>query len=55
MMMRMTWGKLHQGTWGAYEQAYNDIVVAKSRAMQGLQGCWLAQEVRDPDDGPLPQ
>ena len=37
MMMQMTWGKLHQETWSVYAQAYNDIVVAKSRAMQGLQ------------------
>ena len=55
MIMRMTWGKLHQGIWSAYAQAYNDIVVAKSRAMQGLQGRWLAEDVRDPDDAPLPQ
>jgi hypothetical protein len=55
MMMRMTWGTLHQETWSVYAQAYNAIVVAKSWAMQGLQGRWLAPDGRDPADAPLPQ
>jgi heme-degrading monooxygenase HmoA len=51
MIMRITWGKLHPGTWSAYEQAYNATVVAKSTNIKGLRGRWLAQDVQDPDAG----
>ena len=51
MIMRITRGKLHPGTWSKYEQAYKDTVVAKSRAIKGLQGRWLAQDVNDADAG----
>jgi len=51
MIMRITWGKLHPGTWSEYEQAYNATVVAKSTNMKGLRGRWLAQDVQDHDAG----
>ena len=33
MIMRLTWGKMHPGTWHEYEQAYNATVVAKTKAL----------------------
>ena len=44
MIMRITWGKLHPGTWSEYEQTYNATVVAKSTNIKGLRGRWLAQD-----------
>jgi hypothetical protein len=49
MIMRMTWGKLRAGTWNEYEQAYKATVAGK--AVPGLRGRWLAQDVHDPDGG----
>jgi hypothetical protein len=31
MIMRITWGKVHPGRWGEYEQAYKATVVARSK------------------------
>ena len=49
MIMRITWGKLRAGTWQEYEQAYHEMVAGK--AVPGLRGRWLAQDVNDPDGG----
>jgi len=49
MIMRITWGKLRAGSWNAYEQAYRATVADK--AVPGLRGRWLAQDVHDPDGG----
>ena len=49
MIMRMTWGKLRAGCWQEYEQAYRATVAEK--AVPGLRGRWLAQDVHDPDGG----
>ncbi len=49
MIMRITWGKLQSGKWAEFEQAYHNTVVGK--AIKGLQGRWLAQDVQDPDGG----
>jgi heme-degrading monooxygenase HmoA len=51
MIMRITWSKLHPGTWSEYEQAYNATVVAKSTTIKGLRGRWLAQDVQEHDAG----
>jgi hypothetical protein len=45
MIMRITRGKLHPGTWSAYEQAYKATVVAKSPHIEGLRGRWLGQDL----------
>ncbi len=39
----------HEGTWQEYEQAYHEMVAGK--AVPGLRGRWLAQDVNDPDGG----
>jgi heme-degrading monooxygenase HmoA len=49
MIMRITWGKLRAGCWQEYEQAYRATVADK--AVPGLRGRWLAQDVHDPDGG----
>jgi heme-degrading monooxygenase HmoA len=49
MIMRMTWGKLRPGTWQDFERAYNATVAGK--AVKGLRGRWLAQDVNDPNGG----
>ena len=49
MIMRITWGKLRSGSWQEFEQAYHNVVAGK--AVQGLQGRWLAQDCDDPDGG----
>ena len=51
MIMRITWGKLRAGCWQEYEQAYRATVADK--AVPGLRGRWLAQDVQDPE-GVLP-
>lgn len=51
MMMRITWGKLHPGTWREYEHAYNTVVIPKTKGLTGLQGRWLVQDTADPDAG----
>ena len=51
MIMRITRGTLHPGTWSAFKEAYEATVVAKSVDIDGLRGRWLAQDVHDPDAG----
>jgi len=51
MIMRITRGKLHPGTWRAFEQAYTDTVVAKGAEVDGLRGRWLVQDDHDPETG----
>ena len=51
MIMRITRGKLHPGTWSAFKEAYEATVVARSVDIDGLWGRWLAQDVHDPDEG----
>jgi heme-degrading monooxygenase HmoA len=51
MIMRITRGKLHPGTWSAYEQAYKATVVAKSPPIEGLRGRWLGQDLHDLEGG----
>jgi len=50
-IMRITRGKVHPGTWDAFEQAYKATVVAKSEHIDGLRGRWLVQDIDDPDAG----
>ena len=50
MVMRITWGKLHPGTWSQYEHTYR-AVVAKTTGLKGLQGRWLVQDADDDDAG----
>ena len=49
MIMRITWGKLRAGTWQDYEQTYRATMAGK--AIPGLRGRWLAQDVQDPNGG----
>jgi len=49
MIMRITWGKLRDGTWQDFEKAYQATVAGK--AVPGLRGRWLAQDVNDPNGG----
>jgi heme-degrading monooxygenase HmoA len=51
MIMRITWGRIHPGTWEEYEKTYNATVVAKSKNIKGLRGRWLAQDTADKDAG----
>jgi heme-degrading monooxygenase HmoA len=51
MLMRITWGKLHPGTWRAFEQAYKDTGVTKGAEVDGLRGRWLVQDDHDPETG----
>jgi heme-degrading monooxygenase HmoA len=51
MIMRITWGKVHAGKWDAYEQAYRNTVVAKSKNIRGLRSRWLARDTADKDAG----
>lgn len=51
MIMRITRGKLHPGTWPQFEATYNAIVVPKSMEITGLRGRWLVQDLHDPDAG----
>ena len=39
MIMRITWGKLHPGKWGEYEQAYNATGVRAERFLQAGDPC----------------
>ncbi len=50
-IMRITRGKVHPGTWDAFEQAYKATVVVKSEHIDGLRGRWLVQDIDDPDAG----
>jgi heme-degrading monooxygenase HmoA len=49
MIMRITRGKVHPGTWSAFERAYKATVVAKGAEIDGLRGRWLAQDDHDPN------
>ena len=49
MILRITWGKLQAGTWQDFERAYHATVAGK--AVKGLRGRWLAQDVNDPNGG----
>ena len=49
MIMRITWGKLYPGTWDEFERMYRSLLAGK--AIQGLRGRWLVQDVNDPDSG----
>jgi heme-degrading monooxygenase HmoA len=51
MIMRITWGKVHAGKWDAYEQAYRNTVVTKSKNIRGLRSRWLARDTADKDAG----
>ena len=49
MMMRITWGKLHPGTWDKFEQKYKETLAGKE--IKGVRRRWLAQDASDPDGG----
>jgi len=49
MIMRITRGQLHPGTWRVFEQAYKDTVVAKGAEVDGLRGRWLVQDDDKPE------
>ena len=50
MQVRIIYGKLRQGTWDAYEQAYKKIMTASGQ-LPGLRARWLVRDVDDPDAG----
>jgi quinol monooxygenase YgiN len=49
MIMRIARGKLHPGSWRAFEQAYTATVVAKGAEVDGIRGRWLVQDDDDPE------
>lgn len=51
MIMRITWGKVHPGTWDEYERAYQSTVVEQSGNVEGLRARWLVQDRDDRDAG----
>ena len=51
MMMRITRGKVHPGTWSAFEQAYKATVVAKGAEIDGLRGRWLVRDDHESEAG----
>ena len=42
---------MHAGKWDAYEQAYRNTVVTKSKNIRGLRNRWLARDTADKDAG----
>jgi heme-degrading monooxygenase HmoA len=51
MVIRITWGKLQEGTWNAFERTYRENVVTKGKNIKGLRGRWLAQDEGDKNTG----
>ena len=50
MFMRIVWGKIKEGSWEAYEEAYKKAV-ASSPGVPGRKGRWLSRDMNDPDAG----
>jgi heme-degrading monooxygenase HmoA len=51
MVIRITWGKLQDGTWSGFERTYRENVVTKGKDIKGLRGRWLAQDADDKNTG----
>jgi heme-degrading monooxygenase HmoA len=50
MYMRIVWGKIKEGSWDQYEEAYGKAIAA-SPDVPGRKGRWLSRDVDDPDAG----
>ncbi len=51
MIMRITWGKVQPGKWGEYAEAYRQVMLPRSKDIQGLRGRWLVHDLDEPDAG----
>lgn len=49
MLLRIIHGELKPGTWGAYEQAYFEVIHGVE--VPGLHGRYLARDLDNPDAG----
>jgi len=50
MYMRIVWGKIKQGAWDGYEDAYKQGIAADPDT-PGRIGRWLSRDTNDPDAG----
>jgi heme-degrading monooxygenase HmoA len=50
MQMRIIWGKILPGQWGAFEAAFKKALEIRGE-VKGLKGQWLLQDQNDPDAG----
>jgi heme-degrading monooxygenase HmoA len=50
MVIRITWGRLHPGTWGDFERTYRENVI-DGKTVKGLRGRLLVQDSGDKDTG----
>jgi heme-degrading monooxygenase HmoA len=51
MMMRISWGRVRQGSWDDYQQAYERVMAGEAGRLKGLRGRWLARDTADTDAG----
>ena len=50
MVIRITWGRLHTGTWSEFERTYRANVI-DGKTVKGLRGRLLVQDSGDKDTG----
>jgi hypothetical protein len=50
MQMRIIWGKILPGRWGAFEAAFKKALEIREE-VKGLKGQWLLQDQNDSDAG----
>jgi heme-degrading monooxygenase HmoA len=50
MQMRIIWGKILPGRWGAFEAAFKKALEVREE-VKGLKGQWLLQDQNDSDAG----
>jgi heme-degrading monooxygenase HmoA len=51
MYMRIVWGKVRQGQWEQYEEAYKRALRPGHEHIRGLTGRWLVRDLDDRDAG----
>ena len=51
MIMRINWGRIKDGTWSEYEQAFRNTAVARGGETKGLMGRWLVRDIEDGNAG----
>lgn len=50
MFMRITWGRIKEGQWSQFEEAYRSTVEGH-KGMAGLKARWLIRDLNEPDAG----
>lgn len=50
MFIRIIWGRIREGQWSGFEEAYR-TGVEMTRGTPGLRGRWLARDLNDRDAG----